>query len=91
MMWLSSICALLFASLAAAAEDGLFTYPAQGGTYVWNTGKAQRIAWTSNEYGLYTITLGQRYKYVSYVAPIKQIFGMRLHDTHCRSRSNQTC
>jgi hypothetical protein len=89
-MWISLICTLLIAAFTSA-EGGSFTYPAAGGNYVWNTAQVQRIAWTSKDYGLYSITLGQQYKYVSYVNPVKVIFSMRraqFHFTFFRSEAN---
>jgi hypothetical protein len=81
-MWMHLICTLVLAALASA-EDGVFSYPAAGGNYVWNTAQVQRIAWKTSDFGLYTITLGQQYKYVSYINPVKVIFSMR--DAHLAS------
>jgi hypothetical protein len=77
-MWMHLICTLFLAALASAEDGGVFSYPAAGGNYVWNTAQVQRIAWSSSEFGLYTITLGQQYRYVSYINPVKVIFSMRL-------------
>jgi hypothetical protein len=76
-MWKHLICTIFVAALASAEEGGLFSYPAAGGNYVWNTAQVQRIAWTTTDFGLYTITLGQKYNYVDYYNPIKVIFSTR--------------